>query len=120
MSGNIDALLMSLVWLDSSTNNPEEHIATEQQLRLLDTNLKTCNDEKECEDYLKSQPENAHIVLIANGKLGQQLVPKIHNLPQIVSIYVYCLNKKAHEQWVTEFTKVFIWMIVILSNREID
>ncbi|CAF5071208.1 unnamed protein product, partial [Rotaria sp. Silwood1] len=44
--------------------------------------------------------------MIVSGQLGQEIVPSIHKLQQVVSIYVYCMNKKKNEQWARTFAKV--------------
>jgi hypothetical protein len=47
------------------------------------------------------------ILLVVSGQLGEQLVPKIHQLRQVSTIYVYCTNKKKNEQWTKQFAKVY-------------
>jgi hypothetical protein len=94
---------MSLVWLDNSADDD-----TTQQLKVLDNNLKIFKDKNECEEYVKSQSPDARITLIVNGTLGQELVPTIDSLPQIITIYVYCMNKEVHEKWAKTFPKVFV------------
>ncbi|CAF5093031.1 unnamed protein product, partial [Rotaria sp. Silwood1] len=46
------------------------------------------------------------IFFIISGVLGEQLVPKIHNLKQIQYIYIYCLDKDKHEQWISNYAKI--------------
>ncbi|CAF3985218.1 unnamed protein product [Rotaria sp. Silwood1] len=44
--------------------------------------------------------------MIVSGQLGKEIVPSVHNLQQVISIYVYCMNKEINEQWASRFTKV--------------
>ncbi|CAF1143075.1 unnamed protein product [Rotaria sp. Silwood1] len=44
--------------------------------------------------------------MIVSGQLGKEIVPSVHNLQQVVSIYVYCMNKEINEQWSSRFSKV--------------
>ncbi|CAF1071152.1 unnamed protein product [Rotaria sordida] len=44
--------------------------------------------------------------MIVSGQLGKEIVPSIHNLRQVMSIYVYCMNKAINEQWASRFVKV--------------
>ncbi|CAF1482233.1 unnamed protein product, partial [Rotaria sp. Silwood1] len=44
--------------------------------------------------------------MIVSGQLGRIIVPTIHEVRQAVSIYVYCMNKKAHQEWTQSFSKV--------------
>jgi hypothetical protein len=46
------------------------------------------------------------IVLIISGRFGEILVPRIHSLRQVSSIYVYCKDKKRNEPWANQFKKV--------------
>ena len=95
-----------LVWLDGSVNDSEENIQAQQQLRTSINHLVTFEDDQQCLKYIKSVPKDDRIVLIVSGRLGQIIVPKIVQLRQITSIYVYCMNKKANEQWAKQFNKV--------------
>ncbi|CAF3810032.1 unnamed protein product [Rotaria sp. Silwood1] len=44
--------------------------------------------------------------MIVSGQLGREIIPSIHELQQVISIYVYCIDKKGHEQWARNFAKV--------------
>jgi hypothetical protein len=68
--------------------------------------LTTFDDDNKCEEYIRSTPKDDRIVLIVSGQLGQKIVPRIHQLRQISSVYVYCINKKQNEQWAQQFSKV--------------
>jgi hypothetical protein len=108
MGDNVDAQTISLAWLDNSPDDAADHVFAQEQLRLLDKNLQIFKNIKECEDYIKSQSVDARITLIVNGRLGHQIVPDIHQLSQIIAIYVYCLNKELHEKWASNFNKVLV------------
>lgn len=115
MSDMVDTPKISLIWLDDS----DENTAIQQQLCLLDKNLQTFKTISECEEYIKSRPADACITLIVNGRLGEQIVPNIHELPQISAIYVFCFKKELHEKWAKNHTKVFVSKFYF-SNKEID
>ncbi|CAF3945779.1 unnamed protein product, partial [Rotaria sp. Silwood1] len=44
--------------------------------------------------------------MIVSGRLGQEIVPSIHKLRQVISIYVYCMDKEVNRKWVDKFAKV--------------
>ncbi|CAF1184666.1 unnamed protein product [Rotaria sordida] len=44
--------------------------------------------------------------MIVSGQLGKEIVPSVHNFRQVMSIYVYCINKAINEQWASRFVKV--------------
>ncbi|CAF1224345.1 unnamed protein product [Adineta ricciae] len=95
--------LFSLVWLD---NNLVEKRGTQEKLRAIINYLKKFHDIKSCQNYIEQRPKDDRIVLIVNGQLGRHLVLSVHNLQQVFSIYVYCMNKQDNEQWAHDFTKV--------------
>jgi hypothetical protein len=102
-----DIQTTSLVWLDDTAETSEENVSAQQHLRIFDTNLKIFKNDNECEQYLQSQSSHNHIVFIVIGKLGQNIVSRVHDFPQIVSIYVFCWNKSLHEEWANKYSKVF-------------
>jgi hypothetical protein len=95
-----------IVWLDGRVDNCKENINAQRQLRKSIKHLKTFADNNQCEQYIRSVPVNNKIILIVNGHLGQVIVPRIHQLQQISSIYVYCMNKAKNEQWCKQYAKV--------------
>ena len=101
---NLESL--SLVWLDATVDNSKENLNVQKQLRSVINFLKTFHDEIECENYIRSIPEDDRMLLIVSGGLGQSLVPRIHMLRKILAIYIFCFDKKKHEEWSRQYTKV--------------
>jgi len=95
----------SIIWLDAIVNDSVENIETQQRLRRFINHLKTFQDRNECIQYIESLPKD-RFVLIVSGRLGQEVVPQIHNLRQIYSIYVYCLDKERNERWAKQYPKI--------------
>jgi hypothetical protein len=96
----------SLIWLDATVNTSEENIKSQAILRESINQLTTFYNGDECITHIQNRSVNDRIILISSGGLGQLIVPQIHELRQIFSIYIYCINKEAHEQWARKFVKV--------------
>jgi len=96
----------SLLWVDAKVNSSQENVKAQQKLRASINQLRIFEDDNECEEYIRLVPKEDRIVLIVSGQLGQKIVPRIHQLQQVFSIYVYCMNKKKNKQWAQEFSKV--------------
>ncbi|CAF2108554.1 unnamed protein product [Rotaria magnacalcarata] len=96
----------SLLWLDAEINTTEENKHAQRRLRSIINHLKIFHDLHKCKKYIKSQSEHDRIVLTSSGRLGKELVPQIHDLPQLSSVYIYCKEKKLHKQWTQHFCKV--------------
>ncbi|CAF5145692.1 unnamed protein product, partial [Rotaria magnacalcarata] len=62
-------------------------------------------DVKQCQKYIEERSKNDRLVMIVRGPFGQEIVPSIHKLRQVISIYVYCFDKVRNKQWSDKFTK---------------
>ncbi|CAF3681953.1 unnamed protein product [Rotaria sp. Silwood1] len=109
-NSHIDADDMSLesfclIWLDANTS-VEDNRDTEQKLRSIINHLKKFQDVEQCQKYLEESSEHKRFVVIVSGRLGREIVPSIHKLRQVISIYIYCWDKESNEEWVNNFSKV--------------
>lgn len=96
----------ALVWLDISINDSPENRSIQRQLRMIINQLHTFEKADECEDYIRSASCHDQIMIIVSGMSGRWLVPRIHSLEQVYSIYIYCMDRKTNEQWTKNFAKV--------------
>ncbi|UJR32021.1 hypothetical protein I4U23_019490 [Adineta vaga] len=96
----------SLVWLDATVSYAQEFPRIQQRLRSVINDLKIFKQTNECLQYIHSVLKGDQIVLIVSGRFGQEIVPLIHNLQQIISIYVYCMNKQKNDQWASHYPKI--------------
>jgi hypothetical protein len=103
---NSNLEIFSLVWVDTSVNISQENLDTQRRLRTIINHLRTFDDSCDCEQYIRSVSNHDRIVIIVSGLSGRQLVPRIHQLRQVCSIYVYCMDRKTNEQWTKNYTKV--------------
>ncbi len=104
ISSNLEMFIH--IWLDATINNIKENENNEQQLRNVINHLQKFEDEKSCQQYIEQRSEEERLILVLNDLLGRTLVPHIHQLRQVCSIYVYCKDKQVNEEWTSEFTKV--------------
>jgi hypothetical protein len=105
VSKTTDDLNRSIVWLDASSKNTDEYIHARKSLHTSTNHLKTYTDEKACEEYILSVPKEHQIILIVDDKLGQVIVPRIHQFIQVSAIFVHLTNKK-NESWTKKYNKV--------------
>ena len=94
------------IWLDAEINKNVENQNAQQQLRTIVNRFKTFEDGNECEKYIRSKSSKERLLLIVNDQQGRQIIPHIHTLQQVTSIYIYCNYKKGNEQWTNQFSKV--------------
>jgi hypothetical protein len=112
---NLESL--SLIWLDATVDNSKENIDVQKQLRSIINYLRTFHDMVECENHIRSVPDGDRMLFIVSGGLGRDIVPRIHKLRQILSIYVFCYDRKQHEEWTQKYTKVILLLRISFRNR---
>ncbi|CAF3294366.1 unnamed protein product [Rotaria socialis] len=97
--------IFSLIWLDQDVESQYIQNA-ENKLRSNINLIKKFLYVKKCQQYVEDLSPADRVVMIVSGGLGQQIVPSIHKLRQVISIYVYCMNKERNKRWSKYFTKV--------------
>jgi hypothetical protein len=107
-----DLETVCLIWLDASANVSPENITTQKQLSSIIHHFKIFQNTQDCEEYIRKKTKDDRIFFIVSGRLGQEIVPRIHQLRQIFSIYVYCQDKQRNEEWASKFTKVILSFFV--------
>ena len=95
-----------LVWLDvniTSSNEDSQNIL--QQLRSIVNDINLFTDPNDCVDFL-SDVQMEKVFIIISDSLGQHLVPFIHPMTQIDAIYIFCGDKRRHEEWTKSWSKI--------------
>ena len=95
-----------LIWLDSNIdeNDPDCSSTTIQLRRVMNT-INTFTDGEECIQFLE-KIQDEKICMIISGSLGKHIVPRVHGMSQVDSVFIFCSNKQYHEQWTKEWTKI--------------
>jgi hypothetical protein len=100
--------IFCLIWLDA-TVDVKEIENTEQKLRSIINHLKRFQDIKQCQQYIEQTSQKNRLILIVSGRFGREIVPAIHKLRQVTSIYVYCMDRASNEKWAHKFAKVKLY-----------
>ncbi len=98
--------IVDAIWLDASVNVAKENFDAQQRIRSIINHLKIFENVQDCEQYIQQTSKDDRIFLIVSGRLGEEIVPRIHHYRQISSIYVYCRDKQRNEEWAKHFSKV--------------
>ncbi|CAF4354691.1 unnamed protein product, partial [Adineta steineri] len=86
----------SLIWL-----NNNENVDIQRELRNIINHIEIFDDVEECKNYIENTSENDRLVLVTNDEFGRQIIPSIHQLRQISSIYI----NSQDNQWTNDFPK---------------
>ncbi|CAF1430855.1 unnamed protein product [Adineta steineri] len=95
-----------VIWLDSNideTNNDCQNTITKLRRAVNDINTYTNGDQ--CHEFIQTIVDK-RICMIVSGSLEQHIVPRVHNMSQIDSIFIFCNNRKHHEQWTKDWPKI--------------
>ena len=113
---DINLETFSLVWLGDLLDTEENNISIKKQLRASINHLKTFDDDEQCEQHIRSLAKHDQIVLIVNDQVGQKLIPRIHQLRQVSSIYVHFNDNEQIKEWIQQYPKVnqTKWLVRIL------
>lgn len=97
---------VQLVWIDSSidTNN-SDYQNNVKQLRRVINNINTFTNVDQCIQFLNNVGDE-NICMIVSDSLGQNIMPRIHDISQVYSILILSTDKKRHEQWIKEWSKI--------------
>ena len=95
-----------LIWLDANIDVKKKYCQNViAQLRGVASTLNTFTDEEQCAQFLNVTKEE-RVYMIISGTLTQNIVPRIHSMPQLVSIFVFCDNRQHYERWAKAWFKI--------------
>jgi hypothetical protein len=95
-----------LVWVDSNIDADDadaKHVYA--QLQSIISSSTTYSAADDAVEFIKKSDKES-IILVTSGTLGMQLVPRIHELDQVKSIYLFCGKPSAHLEWITQWKKI--------------
>jgi hypothetical protein len=107
--------LITLIWLDKFADATQENREIQDKLRSVINYLKIFDNCELCRNYIEHQINDRQekIILIVSGQFGQDIIEYIHNLRQIISIFVFCGNKEKHELWAKKYNKVTLFISLL-------
>ncbi|CAF1488336.1 unnamed protein product [Adineta steineri] len=95
-----------LIWLDNNINDDNADCDnTIQQLTRVVNNINTFTDPEECFQFIQTITNNK-ICMIVSGSLEQHIVPRVHNMSQVDTIFIFCNNQESDKQWTKEWPKI--------------
>jgi len=95
-----------LIWLDPNINeSTDDHQNTVARLRNVVNNINIFTKPDEAVDFL-TEVDGMKAFLITDDTIGQQIVPLIHDIPQLDSIYIFSNKQIQHEAWKKKWVKI--------------
>ncbi|CAF4525367.1 unnamed protein product [Rotaria sp. Silwood2] len=95
-----------LIWLDAKIDESSGYYLNSiKQLRQTVNTIEIFRDTDECIDYI-SELQNEKVFLIISGALYQTVVPLIHSMTQLYSIYVFGRKEEQYKEWTKDWSMV--------------
>ena len=95
-----------LIWLDGTINKNNPGCRSNiRRLQHTVNDTRTFTKEQECMDFLEKSVDKK-VYMIISGVLGQQVVPLVHNLAQVDTIFIFCFNREQNENWIKDWSKI--------------
>ncbi|CAF1463574.1 unnamed protein product [Adineta steineri] len=95
-----------LIWLDNNINdNNADCNNAIKQLKCVVNHVNTFTDSKECVEFIQTINNNK-VCMIVSGSLGQHIVPHVHDMSQVDTIFIFCNNQEWHQQWANKWPKI--------------
>ncbi|CAF5227673.1 unnamed protein product [Rotaria magnacalcarata] len=105
---------VNMVWLLDIPSNSQNILDALEQIPSLINHIKTFENIIGCEQFIRSLSDDDYIVFIADVPLGQQIIPRIHQLRQVLAIYIYSTEIQSNESWCRQFRKVIIHLTTLM------
>ena len=95
-----------LIWLDGTIDQSSKDCKnTLTHLRHVINSITTFTDEETCVKFINEDAQEK-VSIIISGALGQHVVPRIHDMSQVDTIFIFCGNKSRHEGWAKDWPKI--------------
>ena len=95
-----------VLWLDAGIDESKEDCQNSlAQLRSVANTINTFRSRDEAIDFL-TEDHGVKAFLIVEGIIGQDILPLIHDVPQLDAIYIFGSNRSEHQQWTQKWNKI--------------
>ena len=94
-----------LLWIDPTALN-EENAYLRKKLTEIYPVFKVFENPEEGQKLIHQLADAVRITLIVSGEVGKNLVPCVHDLGRIVSIFIFCVRQAEHTEWAKNYNKV--------------
>jgi hypothetical protein len=95
-----------IVWLNLTTNySPEDMNDSISKLQYVVNSVKVFTVSNECMDFL-TNVRDEKVFMVISEPFEQSVVPRIHDNPQVHSVYIFNHQQTDNQQWTQQYPKV--------------
>ena len=96
-----------LIWADENVHKLQANRETQAKLsNVFGKRFLRYETADEVEESIQEKNKKDSIILVISGRMGRDVVPKIHDLEPVKSIMVYCMDAESNKKWSKDYTKV--------------
>jgi tetratricopeptide (TPR) repeat protein len=95
----------TVVWLDGNIDDSPDSLQTQTRLRNVNNYCQFYTNIQLCLDFIRTV-NNEQIFLIVSGVLARSILPQIHSLRSLASVFIFCANCHNHLSLLKEYPKV--------------
>ncbi|CAF0791314.1 unnamed protein product [Adineta steineri] len=108
-----------LIWLDNNINNNNADCNnTIKQLKRVVNNVNTFTDCNQCIEFIQTITKNK-ICMIVSGSLGKHIMPHIHDMCQVDTIFIFSRHRRWRKRWAKQWSKIKGFFTDITSVCEV-
>ncbi|CAF1475934.1 unnamed protein product [Adineta steineri] len=96
----------TLFWLDSNiTPDNADCLNTITQLQSIGYTVRVFDDANECINIL-NKIKKQKVLLVVSDELGQNILPRIHDMHQLTTVFVFCNSESNDQSWTKDWIKI--------------
>ena len=97
---------ITIIWLDENLDrNRDKTIAIEDFLKQINDFVRLCTDRETCIRSI-NLIKNEKIVLLISGSCSEDVLSRVHNLPNLDSVFVFCMKPQKYISLRSKYTKI--------------
>ena len=104
---------ITLIWFDKNIGMRDDTKQTQKMLREVNDFVLFHASQKDCIHCVQSI-KGEKIFLVVSGSCSIELLPQIHELPQVDSIFIFCMKQQKYQHLLQKYSKV----VSISTQRE--
>ncbi|CAF0978213.1 unnamed protein product [Adineta steineri] len=95
-----------LIWLHNNINNNNADCNnTIKQLKRVVNNVNTFTDGNQCIEFIQTITKNK-ICMIVSGSLGKHIMPRVHDMCQVDTIFIFSRHRRWRKRWAKQWSKI--------------
>ncbi|CAF3322514.1 unnamed protein product [Rotaria socialis] len=97
--------IITLVWFDPNIGSRDDTKLAMKRLREINDYVLFYTDVESCIVYINAV-EKEKIFLVTSGSRSSEILPRIHTLEQVDSIFIFCKKKNRYQHLIDEYRKL--------------